>query len=291
MCCAACGIAEVDDIKLKDCDACKSIRYCSEDCQRNHRQQHEQKCKKRAAELRDEILFKQPENSCYGDCPICCLPLPVDGRMKNMFQTCCSTVICDGCCYANQLHKGINAKRCPFCRHPFPATTAEAEANTMKRIEVNDPAAIRQMGVNCCKKEQFDTAFQYLTKAAELGDIVAHYQLSLMYKNGEVAEKDEKKRVYHLEEAAIGGHPGARYELGTVEVRIGMERMDRAIKHWMIGANLGDEQSLTVLKLSYPVFVIKEDFAAALRAYQTAVDGMKSPDREVAAEIAKQENY
>ena len=28
LCCASCGIAEVDDIKLKDCDACKLIRYC-----------------------------------------------------------------------------------------------------------------------------------------------------------------------------------------------------------------------------------------------------------------------
>ena len=186
----------------------------------------------------------------------------------------------------------MNAKRCPFCRHPVPATNAEAEANIMKRVEANDPAAIREMGVDCCKKEKFDTAFQYLTKAAELGDIAAHYQLSLMHINGEVDEKDEKKRVYHLEEASIGGHLNARYELAMVEVGIGMERMDRAIKHWMIGANLGDEQSVTALKRSYQTgFVIKEDFAAALRAYQTAVDGMKSPDREVAAEIAKQENY
>ena len=287
MCCAACGIAEVDDIKLKDCDACKSIRYCSEDCQRNHRKQHEQKCKKRAAELRDEILFKQPENSCYGDCPICCLPLPVDVRMKNMLQTCCSTLICDGCCYTTQLHKGMNSKRCSFCRHPIPATTAEAEANRMKRIEVNDPAAIRQMGVNCCKKENFDIAFQYLTKAAELGDIIAHYQLSDMYKNGEV-EKDEKKRVYHLEEAAIGGHPNARYELGMVEMGFGMERMDRVIKHLMIGANLGDEQSVIGLKGCYKYgFVIKEDFATALRAYQAVVDEAKSPEREAAAESRK----
>jgi hypothetical protein len=35
-------------------------------------------CKKRAAELRDEILFKQPENTHLGDCPICFLPLSLD---------------------------------------------------------------------------------------------------------------------------------------------------------------------------------------------------------------------
>ena len=31
--CASCGIAEVDDIKLKDCSACDLVRYCSDDCQ------------------------------------------------------------------------------------------------------------------------------------------------------------------------------------------------------------------------------------------------------------------
>eukprot|EP00985_Skeletonema_marinoi_P026872 scaffold21234_cov73-Skeletonema_marinoi.AAC.1 len=63
MCCASCGTAEVDDIKLKTCTACKSVRYCSIKCQKEHRSQHKRACKKRAAELHDEILFKQPENA------------------------------------------------------------------------------------------------------------------------------------------------------------------------------------------------------------------------------------
>jgi hypothetical protein len=42
MCCAACGIAEVDDIKLMECDACDLVRYCSDECQQDHSQQHEQ---------------------------------------------------------------------------------------------------------------------------------------------------------------------------------------------------------------------------------------------------------
>eukprot|EP00984_Skeletonema_dohrnii_P028597 scaffold18652_cov83-Skeletonema_dohrnii-CCMP3373.AAC.1 len=71
MCCACCGIAEGDDIKLKTCTACKSARYCSVKCQKDHRPKHKGACKKRAAELRDELLFKQPESSHFGDCPIC----------------------------------------------------------------------------------------------------------------------------------------------------------------------------------------------------------------------------
>eukprot|EP00985_Skeletonema_marinoi_P028928 scaffold26313_cov80-Skeletonema_marinoi.AAC.1 len=63
ICCASCDIAELDDIKLMDCDACDLVKYCSDECQQEHRPQHELRCKERAAELRDEILFRQPEST------------------------------------------------------------------------------------------------------------------------------------------------------------------------------------------------------------------------------------
>ena len=62
-CCAACGIAEIDDIKLKECDGCDLVKYCGDECRRDHKLVHEEECKKRAAELRDELLFKQPEST------------------------------------------------------------------------------------------------------------------------------------------------------------------------------------------------------------------------------------
>ena len=76
--CASCGAAEVDDIKLKECNGCHLVKYCSDECQRDHKPQHKRACKKRAAEIRDELLFKQPESNHLGDCPICCLPLAID---------------------------------------------------------------------------------------------------------------------------------------------------------------------------------------------------------------------
>ena len=66
MCCAGCGIAGIDDIKLKECTACKSVQYCSVKCQREHRPKHKRQCKKRAAELRDEMLFKQRKQPSRG---------------------------------------------------------------------------------------------------------------------------------------------------------------------------------------------------------------------------------
>eukprot|EP00985_Skeletonema_marinoi_P006559 scaffold2836_cov95-Skeletonema_marinoi.AAC.5 len=79
-CCAFCGMAEVDDIKLKKCADCDLVKYCSDACQKEHTSQHEEDCKKLAAELRDELLFKQPDSRHLGDCPICCLPMPLDVR-------------------------------------------------------------------------------------------------------------------------------------------------------------------------------------------------------------------
>ena len=285
MCCASCGTAELDDMKLKTCTACKSVRYCSVKCQKNHRPQHKRACKKRAAELRDELLFKQPESSHLGDCPICMIPLPLD-QIKSTMMTCCSKVICDGCCYANVIRE-LQAKlepKCPFCRKVLPSDK-EIEENYMKRIEANDPVAMREQGSYCYKKGDYSSAFEYFTKAAKLGDIEAHYQLSGCFGLGRGVEKDEKKELFHLEEAAIGGHPDARCNLACYE---GInERYERAVKHWIIAANLGYDDSLNALKEGFKRgVVIKEDFAAALRGHQAAVDATKSPQRE-AAEAAR----
>ena len=125
MCCACCGIAEGDDIKLKTCTACKSARYCSVKCQKDHRRKHKKQCRKRAAELRQDILFKQPESSHLGDCPICCLPLSFEGKYSTM-MACCSKIICNGCVHANQMREAAESSvpkhKCPFCRHPLPKT-------------------------------------------------------------------------------------------------------------------------------------------------------------------------
>ena len=55
--CANCGIAGVDEIKLKECQGCDLVKYCSEKCREEHRQQHHEDCKKRADELHDKRLL------------------------------------------------------------------------------------------------------------------------------------------------------------------------------------------------------------------------------------------
>ena len=285
LCCASCGIAEVDDIKLKECDDCDLVKYCSDECEQDDKSHHKKACKERAAELRDEILFKQPESSHRGDCPICCLPVPLDAE-KSIIQTCCSEIICKGCDHANKMREieGKLSFKCPFCRRPVPREKRFRDKQRMKRLEVNDPVAMRYKGKDLCKKGEYDSAFGYLMKADHLGDVDAQYSLAGMYRKGHGVEKDEGMEMYHLEEAAIGGHPFARHNLGVHEWNNDNE--ERAVKHWIIAATQGDDGSIKALMLAFRRGLIsKEEFAAALRANQAAVDATKSPQREAAEEF------
>ena len=282
--CASCGKPENDDIKLRKCTACYLVRYCGVKCQQNHKSEHEEACKERAAKLRETaLLFKQPESSHLGDCPICSLPLPHDKKDSYLLYPCCSKTICAGCRFANikrQIEGGLQ-QECPFCRHPAPASQVEADRIHMKRVEANDPVALREFGTQRYDEGDYKGAFEYWTKAAELGDVEAHYQLSCLYHNGEGVDKDEKKKVYHLEQAAIGGHPTSRHSLGCREWNNG--RYKRAAKHFIVAASLGHDDSLKKLKISYQKGRVSKDyFATTLRAHHAAVNAMKSPLREAA---------
>ena len=205
-------------------------------------------------------------------------------------MSCCSKTICIGCHYANQIRQlGLvipQEPSCAFCREPSPTTKEEVDAMRMKRVEKNDPFAMRQLGIKRHEEGDFSSAFEYFTKASELGDAVAHYNLSVMYHLGQGVEKDEKKHVYHLEEAAIGGCVNARHNLAVVEKRNG--RMERAVKHWIIAASMGDKESMKLLwKLHARGLVKNENWTATLRAHRTAIDATKSPQREEAEAFLK----
>jgi len=281
--CASCGTTAVDDVKLKKC-ACDLVKYCSVACQKNHRSQHKKACKKRLAELRDNNLFEQPDSSCYGECPICCLPQSIDPS-KSVLMSCCSQLICNGCDYVNQKREseaGLQRK-CVFCREPVTSFKSDEEImkHLMKRVKKNCPVAIREVGKTHYRKGDHETALKYYVKAAELGDVDAHYNSSVMHLNGQGVEKDVKKYTYYMEEAAIGGEPNARHYLGMIERNNG--RYERARRHFIIAANLGYHDSLNYIKkLHTEGHASKEDYEGALRAYQAAMEATKSPEREQA---------
>jgi tetratricopeptide (TPR) repeat protein len=269
--CASCGGAK-DNVQTRKCNSCQYRDFC---------QYQKEKSERQRAEIRDDPLFTPPpEISHLGDCPICLLPLPLD-EQKWRINACCCKLICIGCSYANEKRErreGLEHK-CTYCRSLLPKSQEEAAQMMIPRVKANDPIALLQMGGMCDREGDHEEAIQYYTKAAELGDMDAHYNLSISYHLGRGVEKDETKQKHHLEKAAIGGHHLARYNLGCIEDReIGT--FHRANQHWIIAANLGYDKALKQVKRCYSQgYARKDQFEAALRGHQAAVDATKSQQR------------
>ena len=65
--CAKCGKEGGEDT-MNTCNKCDLVVYCNAACKKKHRSQHKKNCEKRAAELYDEKLFKEPPPP--EECPI-----------------------------------------------------------------------------------------------------------------------------------------------------------------------------------------------------------------------------
>jgi tetratricopeptide (TPR) repeat protein len=295
--CANCGKGEEASISLKACAACKLVKYCSRDCQIAHRPQHKKECKKRAKELHDEKLFRQPPP--MEDCPICMIRLP-SLRMGSVYMVCCGKVICNGCVYApvyDDKGNKVTEKTCPFCRLPDPKTDGEVVKRNKKRVDMNDPIAILNFG--CMYRDgtygmQQDgiEALELWHRAAELGYAAAYYNIGIAYHFGYGnIEKDEKKAKHYFEVAAMrGDSEQARNNLGCIEGNAG--NADRALKHFMIAAKDGSSNSLKSIKLMYKNGdATKDEYTKALRSYQAYLDEIRSDQRDKAAAAFNKYKY
>ena len=108
-------------------------------------------------------------------------------------------VVCRGCAVANLTCRGRGLEQilrttCPFCRVPI-KSKEERDMDMLKRVEANDPMALRDMGKTCYRNEDYEGAYKYLSNAADLGNAEAHYDLSHLYESGQGVEKDEKKQI------------------------------------------------------------------------------------------------
>ncbi|EJK68727.1 hypothetical protein THAOC_10070 [Thalassiosira oceanica] len=227
------------------------------------------------------LMKKGRTRSEEDDCPICSLPLPLDGK-QSMFMTCCMTLVCNGCIVAAE-KRGMDL--CPFCRAPKPKMS-QTVSMIEKRVDAGDPVAI------CCRGSQYADGSLGLTKdvtraidlyerAAELGLKDAHCSLGNLYNEGTDVEKDPAKAIRHWEAAAVKGDARARHNLGVAEYEVG--NYDLALQHFMIAAKLGDQDSLNNVKTFFMNgLATKSDYAEALRGHQSAVEEMRSPDREEA---------
>ena len=287
--CANCGKLGSNAVKLKDCTACRLVKYCDVDCQRAHRKQHKKACKQRKAELKDEQLYSQGLERPEGDfCPICTLPilLPMDDHSTSI--PCCMKRICSGC-VAGQIRHNKGELECIFCRTPHPKNDADKLAMLRARVGKKDPAAIDVLGERYFRgslglQKDMQKAIELWTEAAELGSIEALHNLGLAYDRGEGVQQDKAKAVQLRTKAAMKGHVVCRFALGISELE--MRNCNRAVKHLLISAKMGHKKSVELIKhLFMGGGATKEQYAEAQRGYQDALEGMKSHDRDEAKRL------
>ena len=289
--CANCGKGEEESNNLKKCGACMSVKYCSAACQKAHRPQHKKECKKRAAELHDEALFKQPPLE--EECPICFLRLPsLEKGIR--YQSCCGKIMCCGC-----IHAGARVgddQLCPFCRAPAPKSDEEMMEREKKRVEVGDAEGIYNIG--CYYDEgirgfpqDHAKALELWHRAGELGCAAAYYNVGQrMYYHGHGVERDKKKATHYYELAAIGGDATSRHNLGCDDGNAGNSH--RALKHFMIAAGSGYHDSVKMVQQMYMNGIsTKDDYAHALRAYQAYLSEIESDQRNEAAAYSEEYKY
>jgi len=315
-CCAECG--NDGGVRLKVCKACMQVRYCSADCQKNHWPKHKKDCKERAAELRDELLFKDPPAK--EECPICFLPMPIDliccislppATVSSVpihdyataneelvkidtahYFPCCGKRICGGCVHSC-IQSG-NTRKCPFCNSDRGGQTdGELVAEMMKRVAANDAASINllahhyhrgQLGV----QQDHAKAMELYTRAADLGCSKAHQHMADSYHEGGAHNElgniyyeggDMKKAKFHFKAAAMAGNEVARYNLGCLEAESG--NIERAIKHWAIAASAGYHKAMFQLKIGFENgYVSRESIDSTLAAYNSSCAEMRSEARD-----------
>ena len=288
--CANCGKLGSDTVKLKNCTACRLVKYCSVDCQRAHRNQHKKACKQRVAELKalkDEQLYSQGHERPDSDfCPICTLPIPLPMNKHSSISGCCMKMICHGCNIAAG-KRGMHD--CPFCRTGYPDNDTDILAMVQTRVEKKDPAAIEHLGGKYFNghnglRKDVRRAVELWTEAAECGSPNALHNLGEAYRLGDGVKVDMEKSIHYYMKAAMQGHVQSRNNLGCYEAEKGNH--DRAVRHLLISAKMGHEDSLENIKgLFMAGIATKEQFADALRGYQDVIEEMKSHDRNEAKRL------
>jgi TPR repeat protein len=120
-------------------------------------------------------------------------------------------------------------------------------------------------------------ALELYTKSADIGYCRAHYSLGIIYKEG--GGGNSKKAKVHYEAAAMAGDEVSRCWLGHMEAE--SRNVERAVKHWTIGASAGDYTAMhTVRKIYEKGAVSRESIDSILTAYNNSCAEIRSKPRD-----------
>ena len=284
-CCAECG--KEGGASLKICKSCMLVKYCNAECQHKHWPKHKKLCKQRAAELRDEALFKDPPaKETLPPATISSVPIHnyamANERLATepmeKYYSCCGKTICRGCVHS--FSKTGNDGKCPFCNSDRDIELDKVAEELLKRVGANDAYSIFMLadsyyqGLNGFQQDH-EKAFELLTKASNLGCSKAHNNLGVIYEGA----GNLKKAKFHVEAAAMAGDEVARCNLGIVEAQSG--NMERARKLFTIAASAGDSRAMNILIPSFQSGrVSRESSNSILAVYNNSCAEMRSEARD-----------
>ncbi|EJK72974.1 hypothetical protein THAOC_05436 [Thalassiosira oceanica] len=162
-------------------------------------------------------------------------------------------------------------------------------AMIQKRVDKGDAEAMYHLGEQHFLGKHglardVPRAIELWTEAAELGSLDAHHHLGIMHYTGDGVEQDKPRGIHHWQEAAMKGQVTSRNNLGAAEDQNGNHQL--AVQHWIISAEMGNEQSLDNIKDMFKKgLATKDQYAEALIGYRDSIEEMKSPQREEAKRL------
>lgn len=234
--------------------------------------------RRKAHQLR---LFGEPRP--LAECPLCMNAMPFDNKKRRYFM-CCGKTICMSC---HSRAVEAEAKRirsfnvdlpCPFCRcAEWQETDLDEETVLSERIERSElngcfdhQAAFELGSYHYNHTYSHPGVLKWWKKAAEHGNELAAYELGLVFTGSErakfTAREQAKLGKSYMEEAAIAGHPEARYWLGQHEAN-----PELALRHFILAARYGCKKSLGFVVMAYErEAVSKEDLEKILQDHQDA---------------------
>jgi TPR repeat protein len=168
---------------------------------------------------------------------------------------------------------------CAFCKAQYVAIEVEVE-RTKKLVEKGNANAFYMLagyyaGGRGGLQQDSTKVIELYLKAGELGCAAGYFNLGAAYDNGLGVEVDQGKAKHYWELAAMGGDIAARRRLGIFEGMAGNHQ--RAMKHMILSARAGDEDSLELVKCGFREGIVtKDEYEGALRANYNRQLEMKS---------------
>ena len=263
-----------------------------------------------ASSSESDVLLPSHETTC----PICFHRLPLQ-KSEHVYHTCCGQVICDGCVIGQQRTQlkepqfkelgimiedttpeeeqfrlieqhGNSIYVCPYCRAPFPKGAEELLQRLYDRVEVRNDRdytmALNQLGsfYRAGKHglpQNLKKAEELYTKACDLGDPYAAWNLSCLYRN-HYPDQKEKAREYLLRGEILGHYDCT---LSLAGHACASDDKEETARLWVKVVCLGGDTSI-LLDLYRFNLLSKDVVATTLRTNKALKDEVTTKRRDFA---------